>query len=175
MGHGDAVGCLEKLKEVMGDLDYEQKLLQVSMDGPNVNWKLLRLLEEERNSSPAPKLLNLGSCGLHVLLGAYGHGQKQSEWELDLFLKNCFSIFKRSPARRSDYLQANDIHVSHEGRDKSYLFPLKFCGHRWLENSKSLNRILEIFDKLKNYFSWLETQRRQQIQSNQKVFIFKNN
>ena len=159
MGHGDAELCLEKLKEVMEGLDYE-KLLQVSMDGLHVNWKLLRLLEDERNSSSAPKLLNIGSCGLHVLHGAYEHGQKHSEWELDLFLKNCFSIFKQSPARRSDYLQANNLHASNDGRNTSYLFPLKSCGHRWLENSKSINRILEIFDKLKNYFSWLETQKK---------------
>ena len=158
MGHGHSDLCLKKLQEALHDLNITDNLVQVSMDGPNVNWKLLSLLSEERkNENPScPDMLNIGSCGIHVLHGAYGTGQNSTCWELDKLLKNLYSIFRRSPARRSDYLQANDLHDSHEGRDTGYLFPLKFCGHRWLENSKAINRLLEIVPKVKTYFAWLE-------------------
>ena len=49
----------------------------------------------------APSLLEMGSCGLHVLHGAYKTAQSVTSWKLDKFLKNYFSIFKKSPARRS--------------------------------------------------------------------------
>ena len=158
MGHGDAELCLKKLIATMNGLDYVYKLVQVSMDGPHVNWKLHELLVEDRNevsTGSAPTLLQLGSCGLHVLHGAFGTGQKATDWGLAKFLKHCYSIFNHSPARRADYLASNDLHEKHEGRDTAYLFPLKFCGHRWLKNSPAITRLLEILPYLKKYFIWL--------------------
>ena len=105
------------------------------MDGPNVNWKLHELLEEtrdEESNCSAPTLLQLGSCGLHVLHGAYGTGQKATDWELGKLLKHCYSIFNKSPARHSDYLLANGFHETHKGKNTGYLFPLKFCVFRWM-------------------------------------------
>ena len=66
-------------------------------------------------------------------------------------MKNCFPIFKKSAARRSAYLKCNDLFVSHEGKDTSYLFPLKYCGYRWLENGKAVVRIIEILPYIKQY------------------------
>ena len=143
----------------MGGLDYVNKLVQVSMDGPNVNWKLHELLEETRDGESncsAPTLLQLGSCGLHVLHGAYGTGQKATDWELGKLLKHCYSIFNKSPARRSDYLLENGFHETHAGKNTGYLFPLKFCGFRWLENSACITTLLEIIPYIKIYFTWLE-------------------
>ena len=90
------------------------------------------------------KLQEMGSCGLHVFHGAYKAAQSVTSWKLDNFLKNCFCIFKKSPARRSAYLKCNDLLVSHGAKDISYLFPLKYCGHHWLENGKAISRIIEI-------------------------------
>ena len=62
-------------------------------------------------------MLELGSCGLHVVHGAFGTAESATDWNLTNFLRNSFSIFKRSPARRSDYLQASDLHDAHEEKD----------------------------------------------------------
>ena len=70
-------------------------------------------------------------------------------------LKSFYSIFKKSPARRSDYLKVNNLHSAHEAKDSSYLFPLKFCGHRWLENGEAITRIIEIAPYLKKYMDFL--------------------
>ena len=64
IGHGDHELCPQKLTETMGGLDYVNKLVQVSMDGPNVNWKLHELLEETRDEEincSAPTLLQMGA------------------------------------------------------------------------------------------------------------------
>ena len=41
MGHASVEDTLASLKEVHKDLDLVHNLAQVSMDGPNVNWKIV--------------------------------------------------------------------------------------------------------------------------------------
>ena len=49
--------------------------------------------------------------------GAYKTGQSVTYWELEKLLKDCYSIFKKSPARCCDHLEANNFRDSHEGSD----------------------------------------------------------
>ena len=105
--------CTEKL-----DL---KNLIQVSMDGPNINWKMLDLIVEDRNSNETyPNLLDVGSCSLHVVHGAFRTGMKQTGWRIDLLLKCVYSHLHDTPARREDYTKMTG----------SEMFPLQFCGHR---------------------------------------------
>ena len=60
-------------------------------------------------------------------------------------MKSAHGIFKKSPARKSDYLAANDIKMMD---DVSERFPLKFCGHRWLENGKVLTRFFKVIEMM---------------------------
>lgn len=46
----------------------------------------------------------------------------------------------------------NDLSEPNESKDPSQLFVQKFGGHRWLENSKALNRVTGIYQYLKGYF-----------------------
>ena len=43
------------------------------MDGPNVNWKIFEMFKQYRKEEDplSPMVLEFGSCGLHVLHGAY--------------------------------------------------------------------------------------------------------
>ena len=102
------------------------------------------------------RLLEMGSCGLHVIHGAYKTPQFVASWKLGKFLKNCFSIFKKSPTRRAAYLKCNDLFPLHEGKGTSYLFPLKYCGHRWLENRKAIGRIIYILLYIKQFLKELK-------------------
>ena len=121
-------------------------------------------LEDGRNSKQTLQrtrsrhllLLEMGSCGLHVLHGVYKTAQSVTSWKLDKFLKNCFFILKKSPAWRSAYLKRNDLFVSNEGKDTSYLFPLKYFWHSWLENGKAIGRIIEILWYIKQYLKELK-------------------
>ena len=67
MGHARAVDIEEDLKKGIESL---QKL-QLSMDGPNVNWKVFEDLQSEIQLENGKNLLNVGSCGLHVIHGAF--------------------------------------------------------------------------------------------------------
>ena len=47
------------------------------MDGPNNNWKMLKIANEHHKEQDpdAPSLLEMRSCGLYVLHGAYKTAQ----------------------------------------------------------------------------------------------------
>ena len=81
--------------------------------------------------------------------------QFKTDWNIDKVLRNCYSIFKKSLAKRSDYLEGNDLQESHEGKYTTYLFPLKHYGHRWLENRSAVKRLVDIQPYLKQYFEYL--------------------
>ena len=63
-------------------------LIQLSMDEPNTNWKLLDELSENHvNSDPElPELINASSCGLHIIHGAFKRGAITTEWYIDNLL-----------------------------------------------------------------------------------------
>ena len=69
-----------------------------------------------------PILLDVGSCSLHVVHGAFRTGVKQTGWGIDLLLKSLYSHLHETPARREDHTKMTGSEV----------FPLQFCGHRWL-------------------------------------------
>ena len=51
-----------------------ERLLQLSMDGPNTNWSVLKLLHEDRCEKDYPNIIDIGSCSLHVVHGAFKSG-----------------------------------------------------------------------------------------------------
>ncbi|XP_077511308.1 uncharacterized protein LOC144121784 [Amblyomma americanum] len=120
----------------------QMKILQVSMDGPNVNLKFLRSLKEElREADNSHKILDIGSCGLHIVNGAFKTGHSATHWDLVAFLRGSYNLFKCAPARRADYTRYTG----------SVVFPLKFCPVRWLENRKVISRALDIIPNLLKY------------------------
>ena len=125
-------------ESIYGKLDLNHNLVQVSMDGPNVNLKTVEIRKEywEHNGPIGSYLIEIGSCGLHVLHGAYGIAQKATDWKLDKLLKAIYSVFKLSLAWREDYLKVNELLESHDSKSVACLFRQKFCGHKWLENGK---------------------------------------
>ena len=65
----------------------ESQVMQVSFDGPNVNltfFKKYASMEEEKELDP---LMDVGTCGLHVVHNSMKAGAKVSEWELHKLLK----------------------------------------------------------------------------------------
>ena len=101
-------------------------ILQISMDGPNVNWKLYSMLQKELQVECSTSLLNVGSCGLHIVHGAYKKGIDSTDWNLSSILSAFHRLFKDSPARRDNYCSILD--------EDSPLMPLKHCPTRWVEN-----------------------------------------
>ena len=133
LGHTTAKDLKRAFEECIEKLDLKN-LIQVSMDGPNINWKMLDLIVEDRNSNETyPNLLDVGSCSLHVVHGAFRTGMKQTGWGIDLLLKSFYSHLHETPARREDYTKMTGSEV----------FPLQFCGHRLLEDKRVAERAVE--------------------------------
>ena len=78
-----------------------KNLKQISMDGPNMNWKFDCFINE-RKSEELPGLINIGSCSLHVLNNTFKTGANATRWNLHKLMKACFQILHDSPARRED-------------------------------------------------------------------------
>ena len=98
-------GLLECFKSGISELNYV-KVLYVSMDVPKVNQKLSTLLCEDRNKVDAnlPKLLNVESCGLHVVHRAFLL-ESSLLYGNQMGYRGHFGIlFHDSPARREDYI-----------------------------------------------------------------------
>ncbi|XP_022076088.2 uncharacterized protein LOC127535448 isoform X2 [Acanthochromis polyacanthus] len=147
MGHGTAEDLLRHFKEGAKDLD-RRKLLSVSMDGPNVNWKFLELLQQEQAEQyGGAQLIVVGTCGLHTLHNACKGGFVM--WQLDKVLRAMHVLFHNTPARREDFMVLT----------KTTQFPLPFCGHRWLENLPVVERALELWPSVTMYMDAVRTKR----------------
>ena len=123
-----------------------KKMLQVSMDGPNVNLKLFRDLKDylKNESDPEdPELFDIGTCSLHIVHGSYKTAHNACGWQVHVFLRSLYYLFKDFPSRRGDYVATT----------KSSIFPLRFCAIRWVENSSVIKRAIEMLSLLKKYIS----------------------
>jgi hypothetical protein len=48
-------------------------------------------------------LINIGSCGLHVIHNSFKTGAAASGWDISSVLRSLYYLFKDAPARREDY------------------------------------------------------------------------
>lgn len=147
MGHATAEDMVEVFHKSTQELNYTG-LLQLSMDGPNVNFKFQDLIQTKLEQDFNTLLLNVGSCGLHILHGAFKKGADASDWMIDQFISSAYWLLKDSPARREDYAKAVGA--------TSPLMPLKFCKTRWVENVPVTERIVKILPDLKKYVDVVE-------------------
>ena len=77
MGHATTADMLTHFKNETALLK-PSSLVQIFMDGPNVNWKFYRNLFQERKGEELPDLLNIGSCSLDVVHESFKKGAKES-------------------------------------------------------------------------------------------------
>ena len=152
LGKSTAIDLLEHFDRALEKIDLT-KLIQVFMDGPSVTWsfygKLVRKLEEAGLSA----LINIGSCNLHIIHGAFKTGTKATRWNIKETLKASFQLLHDTPARRADYHKLPG----------STLFPKFFCGTRWVEDKEVADRLIDIWTcmvKLVEYYEGLYKSKR---------------
>lgn len=141
MGHATAEDMVSVFETGTSCLNLND-LLQMSMDGPNVNWKFYEIVQSRLLKETNKSMLNLGSCGLHILHGAFKYGVEASGWNIDEFLKSVHWLLKDTPARREDYRKS----VENEP-----VMPLRFCKTRWTENVPVVERAIEMLPQLRQY------------------------
>ena len=141
IGHGRAVDMVKHFLDVTKDLDLK-KMVQISMDGPNVNWAFFdEIMAELKKDDSCPRPLNIGSCGLHIVHGVFKTAMTAVDWDVQGLLKAMFILFKDTPARREDY----------ESITGSRMYALKYCATRWTENVPVALRAIEILPHFKTY------------------------
>ena len=91
LGHATAKYLEDKFIEGLTGLSLI-KLVQISNDGPIVNWKFLESFAANTRAASDPKLFDLGSCGLHVVHGAFLAGHKAAGWTVNETLRYVWFI-----------------------------------------------------------------------------------
>ena len=132
-GIGTAVDLEEVLHLHVEDSQGYSDMLQLSMDGPAVNWALFNKLQETLIKEHNTRLLDISSCGLHSLRN------RSTGWDIGSTLGALYRLFKDTPARREDYTSVTG----------SSDFPLRFCSHRWVENVGVASRAKAIMGNVK--------------------------
>ncbi|KAJ8893292.1 hypothetical protein PR048_005883 [Dryococelus australis] len=102
MGHSSEEVTLSVLREATEKLNVS-KLLNLSMDGPTVNWKLFSVLQVDWKNDFGCTLIDVGSSTLHTLNNCFKHGNLSTSWDLEGFLASIYWLFKDFPARKEDY------------------------------------------------------------------------
>ena len=120
LGHATHKDLLEGFNSSVSDLDLS-KMIQLLMGRPNVNWKFARTLSKDRTENGLSDLIDIGSCPLYVINGAFQTGSMASSWNLSRV-----AIVHDSPARGEDFMSVTS----------SSVFPLPFCATCWVENKK---------------------------------------
>ena len=109
-------------------------MIQLSMDGPNTDWKVFEKFNTAREANEDPCLADIGSCSLHIVSGSLIAGVTETSWEIDE-MKSMWKLLSDSPARRDKYLK-----LSLSGK-----FPLKFCATGWVENEDTADRAMLVW------------------------------
>ena len=84
------------------------------------------------------RLINIGSCALHMLHNALQTGIRETDWEVSKVLRAMWKMFDESPARR-------DICTRETGCD---IFPLHFCKTREVEDEPVATRGIQIWKNI---------------------------
>jgi len=134
LGSATAVDLLSKFKEGIAGLP-QNKLMQISMDGPSVNWSFLDKYEQDlTNEGIDEKILNIGSCGLHVIEPSKLDIRRVAG-KLTVLLA-MYRLFKDTPARRASFTAMTGCKT----------FPKKFCQIRWTTNASVADSALKLYD-----------------------------
>jgi hypothetical protein len=150
LGHATSdilVECFSNL--LMAQNLSKHLLIQLSMDGPNVNWKFYDTVCDQIKNDANNRLLHTGSCGLHIIHNAFKKGEAASGWAICDILSSLYKLFKDSPARREDFVNVT-------GSDK---FPLKLCKVRWVENGSVANRAIDIWPEVVKFVKAVENKK----------------
>ena len=115
------------------------------MVGLSVNWLLLDLFRKQREQQQLPKLLNIGSCNLHVIYCAFKSGFQSVEWNIGKLMKASHNLLHDSPARRADYVTVTECEN----------FPSCFWATRCVEDQKVAERLWENIKNMTKYWEAL--------------------
>ena len=75
------------------------KFLRLLMDGQNTNWNVSNLINNLLVENEYKNLIEIGSCSLHTVHGAFQTDVTKTGWELNKVLKAMYTVFNESSAQ----------------------------------------------------------------------------
>lgn len=115
-------------------------------DGPNVNKKVFRLINDGIKALRGTGLVNIGTCNIHIVHNAFLKGLEELGIDVSDFIINVYYFFNGWPKRWEDFVETqNKTNVPH------HKF-LKHCSIRWLTLGPASKRVVEQWAALKYYF-----------------------
>ena len=121
------------------------------------------------SSAPVSGLISIGSCPLHIIHGSFRKGIKSTTWLIDESINDIWFWFSRSSARRQDYLSVTSSITESYSR-----FLSRFVQSRWIEVGPVIERVVEQWNTIKEYFlSYLPTVDKK-LESNEKYVRIKD-
>lgn len=123
-----------------------KKMLMLSCDGPNVNKKLSRLINENILEIRNKGLIDIGSCSLHKVHNAFLKGLLEIGNDVTDLIITVFHFFDGWPARWEDYTS-----IQNKIKVPNHRF-IKHVPSRWLSVGPAAERVLEQWKALDQYF-----------------------
>lgn len=147
IGQATAKDIQEKLNEALDNANLSrQMLLMLGSDGPNVNKKVARLINDEVIAVRQKSLVEMGTCNIHIVHNAYVKGLSHlGENASDLVLA-VYYFFNGWPVRWDDF---TDIQQE-MGLPNNHF--LKHVPSRWLTLENSAQRLLQQWAAVNQYF-----------------------
>ena len=132
LGHTRAADLLQKFREAVSKLNLPN-LIQFFHGWAKHKLEVFYDVADRALIDPDfPCLINAGSYGLYVVHGALKYGVTSTGWKLDSLLRSLWYMFSDSSPRREQY----------ETLTECIMWPLSFCGTRWLEDIAVAKRAL---------------------------------
>ena len=89
----------------------ESKFLQLSMEGPSVNWVVLDKLDDLLVENGHTKTAHIGSCAQHTVHGSFQTRVANTGWDISKILHAMYYILHDSAARREIYARDGETTI----------------------------------------------------------------
>ena len=119
--------------------------LQVASDGPNVNPLFLKSVAVFQEEKKYLLLVDIGTCGLHVVVSLKTVAHKGTDWDIQKLLKPMWQFLHEAPAQRALY------------NSKSLDYPVKICTHRWVQNEHCAARAESLLDDYRKFITHIRS------------------
>lgn len=147
MGHATSD---DLMKKIIGAIENSKLklsgLLMLGSDGPNVNKAVWRKVDKQMTDAYDFGLIDTDTCILHKFHNAFSKGMQEFGSSAADLTNEIFYWFQGSAARRVDL---HDLQVKLGSTKRE---PMKFVECRWLSLGPAVERLLEIWESLKEYF-----------------------
>ncbi|XP_067127543.1 uncharacterized protein [Centruroides vittatus] len=147
IGHADAETIKSKLILAIENAHLPfDKLLMIGCDGPNVNKKVLRLMNEEILTIRKKGLISIGTCSIHTIHNAFLKGLTQLGGDGGDLIIATHSFFDGWPSRWDEYIEIQ------EKLNLPCNKFMKYSSTRWLTFGPAAKRLIEQWEGLILYF-----------------------